>query len=183
MTSDFIKILRIGTLASVHAASLFCRVEYKDRRLSITGVEGPLPNGNARGSRGQCIGSVLDIRTYAPDWTPCRARRFHQIWRDWHLNDMRAGCEHQRADGWHKRSIDTTKPLNTYGIHFAGQRQPSWNMLGWITREEHPEGLLSHPCPVCGYRYGSAWQREAVPKDVLAFLRALPDADRTPHWV
>jgi len=54
---------------------------------------------------------------------------------------------------------------------------------GWLRYTEHPDGLLSKPCDVCGYHYGSAWQREEVPADVLDFLRALPDTDMTPAWV
>lgn len=55
---------------------------------------------------------------------------------------------------------------------------------GWVDYREHPEGLLSKPCPVCGYAYGSAWLHEEVPTDVLEFLRGLPDnADDMPaRW-
>lgn len=93
-------------------------------------------------------------------------------WQRWHLNDMRAGCEHQRAGGWAERPIDPSKPLNSYGKHFPGQRQDSWNMLTWVPRGEHPEGLLSHPCPTCGYKYGSQWLKEEIPADVQANMRA-----------
>jgi hypothetical protein len=96
---------------------------------------------------------------------------------------MRAGCQHQRAAGWHKRPIDPAKPTTAYGKHFPGQRQDSWNLLGWVRADEHPEGLMCRPCPECGYKYGTAWLSEPVPETVLAFLRNLPDADRTPSWV
>ena len=43
-------------------------------------------------------------------------------------------------------------------------------MLGWLKPEEHPEGLLCRPCPVCGYRYGTSWVREEVPQDVIDWL-------------
>lgn len=88
------------------------------------------------------------------------------IWRRWHLNDMRAGCEHQREEGWDERPIDPTKPTNTYGRHFEGQQQDSWNLLGWVRPDEHPDGLLTKPCPVCGYKYGSAWLTEDLPESV-----------------
>jgi hypothetical protein len=54
---------------------------------------------------------------------------------------------------------------------------------GWLKESDHPEGVLSKPCPVCGYKYGSAWLREEVPADVLEWLRNLPDTDRQPAWV
>ncbi len=41
-----------------------------------------------------------------------------------------------------------------------------------------------HPDPSCGgYRYGSAWLKEAVPEDVLTWLNGLPDTDKAPAWV
>jgi hypothetical protein len=91
----------------------------------------------------------------------------------YHLNDMSAGCEHQRAEGWDERPIDPNKPLGSYGLHFDGQRQSSWNMLVWVRRDEHPEGLLSHPCETCGYRYGTSWLYQSIPADSLALAREL----------
>lgn len=37
--------------------------------------------------------------------------------------------------------------------------------LGWLDQSEHPDGLLSRPCPVCGYRYGSSWVYFPIPTD------------------
>ena len=44
-------------------------------------------------------------------------------------------------------------------------------------------GFLGRPCPVCGYKYGSAWQTEEVPKDVIEWLFDLPDTKIKPAWV
>lgn len=49
--------------------------------------------------------------------------------------------------------------------------------------EKHPEGILSKPCPVCGYKWGTQWRAERVPQDVLDWLEALPDTDRKPAWI
>lgn len=38
-------------------------------------------------------------------------------------------------------------------------------MLGWLSEADHPEGILSKPCPVCGYKYGSAWKHFPIPED------------------
>lgn len=45
------------------------------------------------------------------------------------------------------------------------------------------DGLLCKPCPVCGYKYGTAWQLEEVPQEVIDWLFALPDTTKLPAWV
>jgi len=161
---------------------VFCKIEYSaDGRLSITGVVGPTKSGNAFGGCGQI--NPVKIDQFEDEWTPAMLRAFNGIWKAWHLNDMKAGCEHQRAERWDERPIDPSKPLDSYGTHFEGQRHASWNMLAWIPRKDHPEGLLGHPCPVCGYKYGTAWMREEVPIDALAMLQNFPESSRTPALV
>lgn len=54
---------------------------------------------------------------------------------------------------------------------------------GWTRPEEHPGGLLCKPCPVCGYKYGSAWRKRELPQSVIDFLESLPVADKAPAWV
>lgn len=54
---------------------------------------------------------------------------------------------------------------------------------GWLNESEHPDGYLSKPCPVCGYKYGSKWLKREVPAAVLEFLQGLPATDKTPAWV
>lgn len=54
---------------------------------------------------------------------------------------------------------------------------------GWLKESEHPEGFLSKACPVCGYKYGAAWNSEDVPADVIEFLESLPVTDITPAWI
>lgn len=46
---------------------------------------------------------------------------------------------------------------------------------GWVRPDEHPEGFLTKPCGVCGYKYGTAWKREEVPAEVVAELRRIVD--------
>jgi hypothetical protein len=134
--------------------------EWNGKRFSMQ-AEIWKPNKSDIYCGGQC---VEEVAAFFPG--DRKAQRMVEVWKRWHLNDMRAGCEHQRAEGWNKRPIDPSKPLDAYGKHCAGQKIDSWNMLVWIGRDEHPEGLLNEPCPVCGYRYGSAWLREEIPADV-----------------
>lgn len=54
--------------------------------------------------------------------------------------------------------------------------------LGWLYPTDHPDGILTKPCPVCGYKYGTAWKKEEVPQDVIDWLFALPDTEVQPAW-
>lgn len=203
---DFAKTVNPGTIPNPGGErpariSVFCRIALEDGCLSISGVEGPKPSGNCWGSSGQIDGNYRhrdpaddDARSagYAlgPDafewstgWNAELWLDFLAAWKRWHLNDLRPGCEHQSADGWDKRPIDPDKPTTAYGRHFDGQQHDSWNLLGWVRPDEHPEGLLTRPCPTCGYKYGSAWMREEAPTDILDFLRSLPDSTEQPAWV
>ena len=123
---------------------VFVSIKWDGDRLSIAGVEGPRRNGNAAGSCGQ-IG--LDGVRPAKGWNAGTVRVLRKVWDRWHLNDMNAGCWHQRELGW---DVD-----------------------------RH----LSKPCPVCGYKYGTAWLSEEVPERVLEFLAGLPDSPVEPAWV
>jgi hypothetical protein len=174
---------------------VFCEISITDDgRLSITGVEGPTHGGNCVGGAGQIDMHFQhdnpahdDKRGYlvpasalrfAPGWDAVTWLSLLEIWHDWHLNDMRSGCEHQRAMGW------------TYEDHHGV----------WVAEEIHsPEvdeyatgeveiKMVYHEfegeaCPVCGYHIGSSWLKEELPVWVWKFLRALPDTDRTPAWV
>lgn len=227
------KVVRIGTTNSCGTGiSVYCKIKYADDRLSITGVEGPKRNGDAFGSCGQ-ITIVPEEITPAPGWNTDLITRFAAVWDRWHLNDMRAGCEHQRASGradamievvtykmtseayrlrneaieearkaamegrvanltstgralispdWYKDKFtppDANSPLS--GMYEVKSRETK--RAGWVNQQEHPAGMLSAPCEVCGYKYGTAWLKETVPDDVLAFLSSLPDTDKTPYWV
>lgn len=37
--------------------------------------------------------------------------------------------------------------------------------LGWLSESEHPRGILSRPCPVCGYKYGTSWVYFPIPEE------------------
>jgi len=172
MSEAFTRTTLIGT--SAETGETFVTIEWDGRRLSISGVEGPKPNGNCRGSCGQIEAS---IESFAEGWDQEKLDKLRTLWRRWHLNDMRAGCEHQRAEGWADRPIDPSKPTDAYIKHPDGSR--GWNRLTWLPAKDG--GLLCAPCPTCGYKYGTAWLYEAVPQDVIDWLGALPDSG-TDDW-
>ena len=125
------------------------------------------------GQNRETLGELLDTPGATLDYPREELAEILAIWERWHLNGMVAGCSHQTGEGWNTRPIDPNKPLNAYGRHFEGQGQPSWNMFGWIRPDEHPNGLLGKPCPVCGYRYGSAWLVDILPGYVVDTLAAV----------
>lgn len=167
---------RIGT---VDGLSVFVEVEYprkhgrpEQRALSIC-AEVYKHGRDVAG--GQCIDyvrAVADHGTPAKAWSPERILRLCNIWERWHLNDLRAGCEHQRALRWDLAPIDPTLPTGAYIEHPDGHH--GWNMLTWLPVERG--GLLSAPCWVCGYKYGSQWLYEPLPPEVDRWARELSSA-------
>lgn len=75
----------------------YIKIKYKDNRLSLCGVVGPMTNGNCKGSAGQCTDEIRK-GTPTEQWTSEMLVKLCDIWDEWHLNDMKADCEHQRAD-------------------------------------------------------------------------------------
>lgn len=233
---------KVAGYASI-PVSVFCRIEFsKDGRLSITGVIGPMSTGDARGGCGQIDDALRETLpeeiTFTEGWNAELFEKFLSAWERWHLNDMRSGCEHQRAawdtgkeikivkvnvETWKIRDAENRASVSAAlaGKLFSAPRyflgfvvyealqaakcgdiyrpksdaEKTWfdagvikittetTTAGWVRKTEHPEGLLCKPCPVCGYKYGSAWKREEVPAEVLAFLESLPDSTITPAWV
>lgn len=88
-------------VVTVHPARAFAEIVYDEGKgaLSIHGVIGPMSNGNCRGGAGQCIDK---IRAGEPltNWDREMLDRFCDIWAEWHLNDMRPYCSHQKELGW-----------------------------------------------------------------------------------
>lgn len=97
---SFIKVYRIGAIpipGRTSLANVYIKAEYSaDGRLSLTGVEGPKSNGDCLGNAGQ-IEMHFNIHEcqFAPGWSAESVNRLFTIWHRWHLNDMRAHCEHQ----------------------------------------------------------------------------------------
>lgn len=162
-------------IGKIGDAEITCEVSLENRRLSI--------QGSYKGSGGQVISEFKehDSRGYlnlsqiepAKNWNSEKIVKFFDIWDKWHLNNMRAGCIHQRELNWHKIRIIIDEPSENYGLHYPGQKQPSWNLFSWIREEEHPQGLLCKPCPVCGYKYGTSWLFEEIPTEVVEFLEEI----------
>jgi hypothetical protein len=155
---------------------VFCRVEIKDGKLSISDVEGPFKSGNCKGSCGQILmgyrrrnpeqedkryGYKTDIAEFSNGWNREKWFDFLDIWDDWHLNDMRAGTirqtaflKYQKRAGWQYDYTEACEKLKRAGLY-----------------EDK------------GYKYGHGWLKEDLPKKVVDFLMALPETETAPAWV
>ena len=92
---------------------------------------------------GQCLDDIWE--EYASQLAmPSTYKEILRLWKRWHLNDLHAGCTHQRAMGWEREGYD-----------------------------KHP----SEPCPKCGYKFGSAWQYEAISTNDLQSIMGLIGID------
>ncbi|MCP4204243.1 MAG: hypothetical protein GY769_20190 [bacterium] len=225
MTEPFTHHILAGT--SADAGKVFVTIKWDGKRLSLTGVVGPKPSGDARGGCGQ-IDVAAEVTKPAKG---IDVARLADLWKRWHLNDMNAGCEHQRATLDLSKTVEivtyqlTSEALSESGavmtrakkllrdgetvqlsaedralaaLPFQMTTAPDADSIGsgrykvvkretksvgWVNVNEHPDGLLSKPCPECGYKYGTAWLREEVPADVIAELHALPTSDALPtRW-
>jgi len=149
--------LRPGSIAGI--GDVYVTLKWDGLRLSITGVSGPLANGDARGSCGQCRGELSRITRFADNWTGEMVTRLSYLWGRWHSNDMRAGSPAQEQH-LRENPISFTYPESHYDA--ARKTLESAGL--------HPDAE--------GYHYGSEWRFEYVPDDVIAELFAFPIADK-----
>ena len=129
------KTVRFGTKKTYGGRfySVYAHIYYHDGELSITGVEGPLTSGHCLGSAGQIKNYLIDFENFAPGWNQSKIQTFAAVWGKWHLNHLRAACEHQRALG------------QTWGTHPITECEECGYFLGseWL-KEEIPNSVLKH---------------------------------------
>lgn len=161
---DFEKTCLIGkgNVGWKHPVDVFVTIRFKEGRLSISGVEGPMSNGDCRGSCGQINMHEWDIVSYGQGWNQGVVTRLRQVWSDWHLNDMQVGSPAQMEFlKEHKNEWDRSKEEH----------------YNWAKRVLAEVGLQPDPNYIHKgepYSYGSAWLRKEVPEDVLQWLKDLP---------
>lgn len=87
------------------------------------------------------------------------------IWDYWHLNGMRAGCEHQRK----YKEVMTQLNIVEQEFFYASNY------------EEVVKLSAFGKCPECGYTYGHAWKHERLPiwiANIIFDLFDMPVLDR-----
>ena len=162
------KVVRLGkTQIGRFKRDVFCKIEIKDGKLSICGVEGPKANGNCFGSCGQIDMHRPNIVSPAPGWDQDTISHFFAVWHRWHLNDMRAGSPDQER--WLRENpipeAECAYPKSHYDVACVKLAAAGLN----------PDKD--------GYMYGHGWNTEELPEDVIEFLSNLPETDIQPAWV
>lgn len=220
MNTPLKRTIEIGTMKDNPDQHVFIDIDFDGKRLSITG---DIANKNKTQTYacGQISMSLKpeDINP-ADDWDTLKIARLLNIWNRWHLNGMRAGCEHQERN-WNKnKELQIPKYTWTHEYHNARNRAANGKMdmreyktfrtisqkvidltindnrneeiiklltdakmiriekietkiANWVTPSEHQDGILTKPCEICGYQYGTKWNFEPVPGDVLEYLRTV----------
>ena len=167
----------------------FMPYSFTPEKFSISGVIGPMRNGDALGSCGQINDTVrehLEKReiNFAKGWDRTKTFQLLEIWDEHHLNDLKAGCEHQRAAKWEDVRIDPAELPNSHA-----NRDEKGILAMWVYPKEtgkedsHEKGLLTKPCEVCGYKFGTAWKTAPLPLDLLKTLERFQQSLRVPAWV
>lgn len=117
---------------------VFITIKFKNGQLSLTGVEGPLPSGNAKGSCGQ-INMGFDyhnIDHYTKNWDIKMFSKLMKIWDQWHLNDMHAECEHQESKGFdYNNCPDNERICSVCGYEIGSawtKRKVPEDVLTWL---------------------------------------------------
>lgn len=135
-TETFKRVCRIGIADLGYGgpgASVFITVRIRDNgELSITGVEGPNNAGGCRGGCGQIEINPDSFTSFAKGWDRAKVEKLRDIWKRWHMNNMRAGCEHQRALGWNKYDEHPSEPCPTCGYKYGS---------AWL-KEELPQDVI-----------------------------------------
>lgn len=239
-SETYTKIIRPCTVDTGNARrkDAYCKISIRNTDkgpvLSIRGVVGPTPSGNAY-SAGQCVDTIREGRP-TKMWTREMLDKLCDIWERWHLNNMRAHCKHQVGEEWDasrqvtmyeykmdndmvserhrlKKNIEKKlalgaavqlkePQLSLYNAPYFVKSERAVPPMGYEKYKEetkrvselypmdsdtkwgdkHPLGILTKPCPVCGYKWGSAWLYEPLPENVIEWLKNLPDTDKTPAW-
>lgn len=180
------RIYLVGTLRAWNGQrkvdmDLFVKAEVVEGRLSMKGVGGPYWPGLCLGTAGQidmCFAhrnprdndqrypeptQPSEIK-FAPGWDAEKWLDLLDVWKTWHRNDMRAGSPVQEEYLW-LNPIHAVYPETYYEKASALLAEAGLN----------PDQN--------GYKYGSAWLKEELPKEIVAFLESLPKSPVKPAWI
>lgn len=137
------KVINIGTQAehtltgtSKVQSQIFCKIKIEDGELSISGVIGPLRSGACRGCAYQ-IYDEIKPDVFADGWNQEKLGTFIDIWKEWHLNGMKAYTPEMKAAGWDKLA---SKAIYKYSFGITSENRKKRESLEKRLIEEGVEG-------------------------------------------
>lgn len=104
-------------LGKVNGKTGLVEFELKETEKGLVfSMSGQLGLGRGCEMAGQCIPDLLKLFPANKDLA-----RMAKVWKRWHLNDLHAGCEHQRELGWEKDGYDKhpSEPCPVCGYGFG----------------------------------------------------------------
>ena len=124
-----------------------------DGRFSMSAeVWNPLRTDLLQG--GQCVNQVLEA---FPD--DAQAAAMAAVWQRWHLNDMQAGCEHQRAAGWGKGRTIALSPsdmtevqrqaLSVVEVNRVEPLRKAHRAVTWADIRDKDQWAIRHTVDIC----------------------------------
>lgn len=117
----------------------YIKIEYKDGELSITGVMGPMSNGDCKGSAGQCIDTICEltdgwyITEINEDFDEKTIKDIEKYWEKYHLNGMRPYNEEMKKLGWDKLA---EKVINCYDVRLKREMRDKQKELEEKSKKE-----------------------------------------------
>lgn len=100
-------------------------------RLSVTASQyAPYDRKDDPSRSGQARESLGEVTEPAPGWTLAEIAELGEIWERWHLNDMRAACDHMSPDAhalWNRGTVEecTAGSGYTYGRAWLTEEIPA----------------------------------------------------------
>lgn len=139
-------------------------VKFKDAKGNIAIVKVTLKNNESGrpvfSARGEYCGGMGQCLDHIEPKNEAQ-KLLIDLWKKYHLNDMNAGCEHQRNLKWEDIRINPEELPNC-----RANRDEKGILAIWVRPEEHKKGMLGRPCIQCGYKYGSAWLYSPLPDNI-----------------
>jgi hypothetical protein len=131
----------------------------------VLSISGGIKAGNSDVEGGQIydtIADVVDIMEFEPGFDKKSVLEIVQIWRDYHLNDLKAGTKLQ------------TETINE-AFEKSGKSYDYDLVDKILEHSKHGDIRVDN-----GYSYGSKWLLEELPKGLVFKLKALiePDLDK-----
>ncbi len=185
--AEYKKRLKIGSTRHGRGyASVFVDVELRNQEKGLElSICGDVQAGGSMVSGGQCVDELKHICT--PAMNRGKIKQIREVWERWHLNDMNAGCVHQRALNWKSCPGHYDKTGLATCSNPKPPEAPTTEMLQKAVKDLRQDGValvgagqsyrckddkLSKPCPECGYRFGSAWLFEELPAEIIKQIKS-----------